>query len=394
MGMVAALIVLLAPQTTGWRNDGSGRYPVAAPPMEWSETKNIVWSTEIGPNRYSSPVVADGRVFLVADPAWLFCVDAANGTVLWKKSNDFADLPDKVDAKRPAGDAGNTTPTPVTDGRHVYVVFGTGIVASYDVEGKRRWIRHFDLKPATEYGRAASPVLAGGKLLITLSHLIALDAETGKEVWRNKAVPECYGTPIVATVAGEEVAAMASGQIVRVRDGALLATDLGGLKFASPIVVDQTLYLIQTGSSAKRLAPESRDRWEARQLWEQEIEGGAFYASPLWDKGLIYAVANENIFTIVDAKDGKIVATRELESREPSGAPAAAPPNIYPSLVLAGKYLYLFTDSGEALVLEPGRAYKELKRNYLGKGHGGTPAFDGTRMYLRSGQKLYCIGEK
>lgn len=399
MRTIAVLLVLIgaapsgASRVVGWRNDGSGRFPLATPPIEWSETKNVLWTTKIGPNKYSSPIVVDGKVFLVADPAWLFCVNAADGAVLWQKSNDFADLPEKVEGKRPPGDAGNTTPTPVSDGRFVYAVFGTGIVACYDLKGERQWIRHFDLKPATEYGRAASPALVGGKLLVTLSHLIALDARTGEEAWRNKAVPECYGTPIVATVAGLEVAAMPSGQIVRVQDGTILASDLGGLKFGSPIVEDGTVYLMQTGSSAQRFAASTADKWEAKQTWDQELEG-TYYASPLLDKGLIYAVANESKFTIVDAKDGKIVDAQEFESRDASGALPDLPPHMYPSPVLAGKYLFLFNDAGEALVLEPGRAYKELKRNHLGKGHGGTPFFDGHRIYIRSVQNLYCVGEK
>jgi outer membrane protein assembly factor BamB len=377
----------------GFRGDGSGRYPQAAPPLEWGDAKNILWSTKIGPNKYSSPIVVGGRIFLVADPAWLFCVDAADGKILWKKSNDFADLPDKVEGKRPPGDAGNTTPTPVSDGRFVYVVFGTGIVACYDVNGERHWIRHFNLKPAQEYGRASSPILAGGKLLITLSCLLALDPKTGGEVWKNKGVPESYGTPVVASIGGVDVAVMPSGQIVRLKDGTILAADLGGLKFASPIVQDGTVFLMQAGSSAQRFTPAAPDRWDAKQVWDQELEA-TFYASALCDEGLIYAVSNEGNFYILDSKDGKILATRELDMLTRRDRPELPAANMYPSLALAGNRLYVFNDLGDALVLEPGREFRELKRNHLGEGHGGVPAFDGERLYLRSGQNLYCIGLK
>jgi len=71
----------------GFRGDGSGRFPDASPPLEWGADKNIVWSTKIGPNKYSSPIVVDGRIFLVADPAQLVCVDAADGRIRWQKSN-------------------------------------------------------------------------------------------------------------------------------------------------------------------------------------------------------------------------------------------------------------------------------------------------------------------
>jgi outer membrane protein assembly factor BamB len=377
----------------GFRGDGSGRYPLSTPPIEWGDAKNVLWTTKIGPNKYSSPIVVDGKIFLVADPAWLFCVNAADGKILWQKSNDFADLPDKVEGKRPPGDAGNTTPTPVSDGRFVYSVFGTGIVACYDLKGERQWIRHFNLKPATEYGRASSPILAGGKLLVTLSSLIALDPKSGKEVWKNSKVPESYGTPVVATIEGVEVAVMPSGQIVRLQDGAILAADLGGLKFASPIVQDGTVYLVQAGSSAQRFSAAGPDRWEAKQVWDQELEV-TFYASALCDKGLIYAVSNEGNFYILDSRDGKILATRELNLLTRRDRPELDTANLYPSLTLAGNRLFIFNDLGDALVLEPGREYKELKCNHLAGGHGGNPAFDGKRIYLRSGQNLCCIGEK
>src|SRR6266478_5784826 len=76
----------------GWRNDGSGRFPLATPPLEWSATKNILWKTKIGPGKYSSPIVVNHKIFLIADPASLICVNDDDGTILWQKSNGFADL--------------------------------------------------------------------------------------------------------------------------------------------------------------------------------------------------------------------------------------------------------------------------------------------------------------
>ena len=380
-------------RAVGWRNDGSGRFPLATPPLEWSETKNILWKTKIGPSKYSSPIVVGRRIFVTADPALLVCVNADDGEIPWQKSNGFADLPDKAGDKPTPGDAGNTTPTPVSDGKFVYAVFGSGIVACYDMEGGRKWIRHFDLKIATEYGRATSPVLADGKLLVTLSHLLALDPGTGRDLWRNKNVPESYGTPVAARIAGVDVLVMPSGQIVRLSDGTILAADLGGLKFASPIVHDGTVYLIQAGSSAQQFSAAASGKWEAKQAWEQELEG-TFYASAVCDKGLIYSVANEYKFSILDAKDGKILAAQDLDIPAANDRPDAPAANMYPSLTLAGKWLFMFTDQGDALVLEPGRQYRELKRNHLGEGHGGAPFFEGSRIYIRSGQHLYCVGEK
>ena len=111
---------------------------------------------------------------------------------------------------------------------------------------------------------------------------------------------------------------------------------------------------------------------------------GTFYSSAVCNKGIIYAVSNENKFNIVDAKNGKI-RNQELDFAEA---------NMYPSLALVGDRLYLLNDQGDTLVLEAGKEYKELKRNKLPAGHGGGPAFDGKYIYIRGGQNLYCIGER
>jgi outer membrane protein assembly factor BamB len=376
----------------GFRGDGTGRFPDASPPLEWGVGKNIVWTTKIGPNKYSSPIVIDRRIFLVAEPALLLCVDAADGRILWQRSNGYADLPEKVDGKPPRGDAGNTTPTPVSDGQYVYAVFGTGIVACYDLKGERRWIRYGGPCPAPEYGRSSSPALVGGKLLVTLSCLMALDARTGEQAWKNREVPEQYGTPIPAQIGGVDVAVLPSGHVVRVSDGTILASELGGLQYASPVVQDGAVYLIQAGASAQQLSASAGGTWQAKQLWEQELDG-TYYASALFDKGLIYAVSNAGDFYILDSRDGKIVAHRELDLPRGAGRPGASGANLYPSLVMAGNCLMLFNDQGDTLVLEPGREYRELRRNHLGAGHGSAPAFDGRYIYMRGDQNLYCIGE-
>src|SRR5258706_5176899 len=181
----------------GWRGDGSGRFPEANPPIEWDgdSGKNILWKTKVGLSKFSSPVFVNGKIFVVAEPAQLICVDAENGKVLWTRTNGFADLPVKAEPKPPRGEQGNTTPTPVSDGRFVYAAFGSGIVACYDLDGRRRWIQYIDAPPGLDYGRSCSPALVGGKLLVSVHHLFALDATTGKIIWKNETVLERHGTP-------------------------------------------------------------------------------------------------------------------------------------------------------------------------------------------------------
>jgi len=379
---------------SGFRGDGLGRYPDATPPLEWDgETKkNILWCVPVGANPFSSPTLAGGRVFLISEPAQLVCVDAETGKVLWEKSNGFADLPAATEEKPARGSAGNVASTPASDGQFVYAVFGCGIVACYDREGQRRWIQYFDLPQATEFGRSASPALAEGKVLISTNHLAALDAATGKVLWHNEKVPEAHGTPYVTKIGGVSVVLAPSGHVVRLADGALLGS-LPALKYLSYFVQDSVVYLSGEVSGAFELPAQAGESLQFKPRWKSDFEG-LFYGSGVCHDGLLYTVCNKGRFRILDAKSGELLATKVLEI--PSAGSRAGMPraNIYPSITLAGKHLFVSNDRGDTLVLEPGREYKEVRQNQLDEGSGGTPVFAGKRIYVRGGANLYCLGEK
>ena len=176
----------------GWRGDVTGRYPDARPPTEWDadDGTNILWQAEVGKSQ-SSPVAAGQRIFVTAEQDLLLCLDRKTGKVLWKRDNGPGALrpADRPDGRPPVGPGGGySIPTPVTDGKFVYVSYGTGIVACCDMAGGRKWIRIIKRPQVTEYGRAASPLLVGGKLLVSIGALIALDPQTGRTLhyqhWR------------------------------------------------------------------------------------------------------------------------------------------------------------------------------------------------------------------
>ena len=377
-------------QSSGWRGDGSGRFPEANPPIEWNGDtgKNILWKTKVGLGKFSSPTLVNGKIFVVSEPARLICMDADSGKILWEKPNDFAELPGKVEPKPLPEGHENTTPTPVSDGQFVYAAFGTGIVACYDLQGQRQWIRHVEAPAGLQYGRSCSPVLLGGKLIVGVHFTFALDAKTGQVLWKNEDVAEGYGTPLAARIGGVEMVITPSGKVVRLSDGKILAVTTE-LPYASPIIRDDTAYFIGPVSSAISLAKSAVDP-AVRTLWKTDLEG-TFFASPILHAGLLYTCSNEGVLLVLNAADGKIVATREIEIGSAGGRPGVANANIYPSLVLAGKYLFLSNDIGETLVLEPGREFRQIRRNDLGDGFSGAPVFAGKRMYVRAKERLYCI---
>lgn len=377
-------------EVAGWRT-ANATYPDAAPPLEWgAEAKpNIRWKTQVGKG-YSSPIVVAGKVFVTAEPDLLACLDAASGKVLWKATNSFADA--GAAEKRIKSNAGNTAATPTSDGERVWAVFASGIVACYDASGARQWLRYFDLPQELEFARSASPVLAGDKLLVMLGHLFALDARTGKLLWKAEEVKETYGTPAVARVGDTEVAITPSGYAVRLADGKVLASELGELKYATPLVHDGAVYFVGYNSRALQLSGVVGDRLETKELWTAELEGD-FFSSPVLHDGLLYTVNDFGVLYVLDAKTGKTVAEKELEIPCASGKPGVLPAHIYPSLVLAGKHLFVSNDIGTCLVIEPGREPKPVGKNSLPEGAPGTPVFAGKHIFIRGGEDLYCTGE-
>lgn len=377
-------------EVAGWRT-ANGMYLDATPPLDWgSEAKpNIRWRAQVGKS-YSSPIVVGGKVFVTAEPDLLLCLDAASGKVLWKAPNGFAEA--GVPEKPIKSNAGNTAATPVSDGERVWAVFASGIVACYSVDGKREWLHYFDLPMVLQFARSASPVLAGDKLLVTLNHLFALEAKTGKLLWKAEQVEETYGTPALAKAGDTEVAITPGGFAVRVSDGKVLASELGTLKYATPLVRDGIVYFVGYDSKALQLPLQVDDKLVAKELWTAELEGD-FFSSPVLHEGLLYTVNDAGVLYVLDAKTGKAVGEKELDIPNASGKPGVLPAHIYPSIVLAGKHLFVFNDIGTCLILEPGRNPKPVGRNSLPEGAPGTPVFAGKHIFIRGGENLYCIGD-
>ena len=374
-------------KSVGWLGNGANWYPEATPATEWRPDKNILWSVAVG-SGYSSGIIIADKIFMTSEPSLLVCVDATQGKILWTKTNTFADLPEKVEEiPLPGGDggAGNATATPASDGKFVYTCFGAGIVACYDVQGQRQWITYLK-RTAPGYGHSASPVLVGDKLLVSMGNMTALDTKTGKEVWKAEDVREGYGTPAKTKIAGVDVVITPAGDIVRVADGAILASIDVMAKFNSPIVHDDVVYCMDVSSIALQLPDKVAGKLQVKKLWEASLDGD-FYASPVYANGLLFTVSNQGTLYIVDGKDGKILLSKELPFVS-KGVP------IYSSPTAAGKYIFINNFAGETLVIEASREYKEVKLNHLAEGSAGTPVFDGKRMFARGGDKLYCIGEK
>ncbi|MEM7586202.1 MAG: PQQ-binding-like beta-propeller repeat protein, partial [Acidobacteriota bacterium] len=366
--------------TVGWRMDGDGRYLDAKPPTSWSTTDSVVWKTAFDTWSNASPVLLEdaGLIITLMEPDEIIAVKASDGTIAWRASTRDVFSKD-VKAHKANG---WTTATPVSDGRHVFTLFGTGVVAAHDLEGKRVWARHLQ-QPEHRWGNSASPVLAGGRLIVHVVDLIGLDPATGKEVWRSTS-PAKWGSPVVTRIADTDVVITPAGDVFKAVSGSRLSSEIGSVEFSTPVVQDGHVYFIEKKATAVRL-PKALDQ-PFETLWTGRLQGSRHYASPVIHDGLIYAVSREQKFSILDAESGELLHERQLDL-DPEGGSNSA----YPSITLAGNKIFVSTQNGTTAVLEPGREYQELARNSI-EGFRSTPVFDGERMYLRAFDHLYCFG--
>ena len=317
---------------------------------------------------------------------------------------------------------GFTSPTPCSDGRHVYIYLGWGIVACYDLDGNRIWARL-----ATDLGGVGafnnnSPVLVGGKFVILRNVQVrGFDAQTGEVAWttpdlRPKAHVDVWhgfgtdGNPSASLctfkLGGKDVVYVNSA-MVGADDGQVYAPfyeNFGSNPRGTPVRLSDTLYYgANTAVFRFALPAEAKVGMRLPKQVKEDYEGDVdTYSSVLIHDGLLYALRGEGKLWVYDAKSLAVVY-KQLLDMEPYKD--YDHPGVTPSLVFAGGHIFAFDNQGACVVLEPGRQFKQVARNRMAtcvsrrwvldpdEIFQSAPIFEGGRMYLRGEQNLYCIGQ-
>ena len=145
-----------------WRGpDMTGATTAKNLPVTWTATENITWKLALPDFSGSTPIVWNDRIFLnVGDGTelYLISVDRQKGVELWKKHLGSGNA--KVRKQN------MSSPSPVTDGKHVWVMTGTGVLKAFDFAGRELWSRDIqkDYGPfGLNWGYASSPLLLDGR---------------------------------------------------------------------------------------------------------------------------------------------------------------------------------------------------------------------------------------
>ncbi|MEK7675513.1 MAG: PQQ-binding-like beta-propeller repeat protein [Verrucomicrobiota bacterium] len=377
---------------------GLGIVPFPNIPTSWnSQTgEGILWKAAIplpGPN---SPVLWCNRLFLTGANQWkreVYCFDADSGKLLWQRevkgapgSREYVGQ-DEVAVILAA-------PTSIVDGQFLHVMFGTGDVACFDLDGQPVWSRNLGL-PENSYGHAASLARWRNLLLIQLdqgtvekakSKLLALEADSGHTAWESmRPVPGSWSSPVVIRSAGQEQIIACGGPWVMGYEPAT-GTELwrveclGGEVVPSPI---QAAGLVLAGSVDGKFGARRPDgRGEvtpSHLLWAVEEDVPAI-CSPVSNGELVFLVNSGGLVVCCDLKDGKRLWEKDWER------------HFQASPCLVGDLLYLLSDPGEMFILKAGRECELMGRSALGEECQASPAFQPGRIFIRAKKHLYGIG--
>jgi len=338
----------------------------------------------------------------------LLCLSRATGQQVWQHQLDTGN--------RYRMKQNSSSPSPVTDGTHVWATTGNGVVTALTMDGKPVWTRNLQ-KDYGEFGLnhgfASSPLLYDGKLIIPVLHgmttddpsyVVALSAATGEPVWRverpTDAVsesPDAYTTPTLVSVDGKHQVVVTGGDYVTGHDPAT-GKELwrsGGLNprrdrayriISSPLVVGDIIIAPTRKTPLLAIrAGGTGDVTTSHRLWEYTDNGGPDVPTPVSDGKLLFLVEDNGLVSCLDLKTKDKVWG---PTRTASGVVSASP-------LLADGKLYIVNEQTVTTVLEAGTEFKVLATNELDGSYTlSSPVAVGNQLFIRTGTHLYCIGNK
>ena len=377
-------------------------------PTSWSTTSNVTWKLAMPDVSGSTPAIWGENIFLSTAEGGtiqLWCVDRNTGKLRWKQM--VADRDTRVRK-------GNmSSPSPVTDGKTVYVMSGNGQVKAFDPTGKELW--HRDLwkdhgKFGLNHGYGSSPLLLSDGLVVQVLHgmhtddpsyIVKFDLKSGKTIWRverpTDAIhesPDSYTTPVTVSVNGRTEIVVTGGDYVTGQDpatgkelwrGAGLnpRNNPANRMVASPVVLGDIVYVpTRVNPLQAYRAGGSGNVTKSHLLWA--TPNGPDVPTPVTDGKYLYMINDRGIVYCFDAVKGT----------EIYGGQRIKPATYSSSPVLADGKIYIGNEEGQTIVLKAGPTFEVLAENSLDDYMLSSPAVSDGQIFIRTKQWLYCIGKR
>jgi outer membrane protein assembly factor BamB len=326
----------------------------------------------------------------------VICLDRHTSQIVWQKT-----ACELVPHEGHHETASFASASPVTDGKHLYVSFGSRGIFCFDMDGNQKWnVDLGDMQTRAGFGEGASPALYGDTLVINWDHegqsfITALDARTGETKWKvDRDEPTSWNTPLIVPHDGRMQVVVNGTNRARSYDletGELI-WECGG-QTANPIPtsvkLDDVVYCL-TGFRGNALYAiplgSSGDITDTDKIAWHLDRATPYVSSPILHGGRLYFTKDRNaILSSVDAKTGDLLIT---EKRLPNMD------TMYASPVGAADRIYFFARNGSAIAIKHSDELEILAENRLDDTIDASPAIVGNHMYLRGEKHLYCIAEE
>jgi outer membrane protein assembly factor BamB len=384
---------------------GQGLATASGLPLTWDQSSHVTWRRPIAGKGWSSPVVYQGQIYLTTSVPQsgdelgeqtlrTICLDARTGEPCWDVQVFLqpANEQSKIHIKNSFA-----SPTPLIDGRRVYVHFGPNGTAALDLNGQLIW-KTQEIQYDARHGGGGSPILSGRSLIFNCDgverpFVVALDRDSGHEIWRTyrpEVEPErfSFATPLEIDVQGQRQVVSPGSSVVcsytpdtgreiwRVRypkKWSIIPRPV----FAHGLVYVCTGY--EGPAEILAIRPDGAgDVTDTHVVWRTK-ENVPHTPSPLIVGDKLFLLSDEGIASCRDAQTGKLHWRKRL-----SGNYSASP-------IYADGRVFFPSEDGECVVIAADVEFEELARNDLGEQTLASYAVGDGALFIRTAEHLYRI---
>ncbi len=404
-------------------------------PAKWDAASgdSVLWKTPIPGVAVSSPIVWGDRVYVStsvsSDPnatirtglygdvqpvsdlskhSWrLFAIDKRSGKVIWERIAHGGIPRTKRHPK-----SSQASPTPVTDGRHVVVSFGSEGLYTFDVDGKLLWKRDLGVlnagwfyDPDYEWGVGSSPILWKSSVIVQCdiqknSFVAAFDVATGRPLWRTprEEIPS-WSTPAIYEGNGRAELVTQGTNFTRGYDpgtGQELWRLSGNSEITIPTpIIGPNLIIVTNGYRGVQpiyaIKPGARgditlkgEQTQSEFIAWSTKRGGPYIPTPIIYSDQLYVCSNNGVLAAYDVRSGQRLYQERLGGK--GGSFSASP-------VAGDGKIYLASEDGDIFVVKAGPTYELLATNTMGEILMATPAISDGLIIIRGLKDVFAIGQ-
>ena len=385
------------PAWRGPTRDGHAA-PGQTPPVQWSESQNIVWKIAVPGRGHGSPTVVGDRIYLpTADPIKqsqsVLCLDRSTGKLVWQTEVHSSGADPGKHSNSSAASS-----TVACDGERLFINFlnqGAVHTTALSLDGKILWQQKV-CNFVTHQGFASSPVLHQSLVLVSADNrgggaIAGLNRDTGRIVW-SESRPKLpnYTTPAVLEAGGRTQLVLAGCNLITSLEpmtGQKLWEVNGSTEECVVTAISDGVRIFTSGGYPKNHTVALRADGSGAIAWQNNAR--VYVPSMIVKSGNLYAVMDAGMAVCWKADTGE-----ELWKERLGG-------DFFASPVMVDDRIYAVNVTGKAFVFEAKPAgFKLLAQNQLGQQAYASPVICGGRVYLRVAETgearrefLYCVGK-